>query len=133
MPLIPRFQAAICLAIFTGAAYFGYRIVGDATDIKVAPRDERPPTSKPWPWESRRQANQNQPEDIPLKTSNIFDTATPFSKTFPDLYSSFKDKPVDELGQDWDDSLEDSFAKYAPESHDLQIEASTDLGQNWDN
>jgi|TARA_B100001741_G_C16401661_1_gene527265 hypothetical protein len=131
--LIPRFQAVIFVLLFLGATYFGYQIVDNATATQVAPQDEKPPTSKPWPWESRRQANQNQLEDIRLKKPDKLDTTILFSHTFPDFYSSFEEKPVDELGQDWDDSLDDTFAKYAPDPHDLQIEASPDLGQNWDN
>ena len=133
MLLIPRFQAVIFLLLFFGATYIGYQIVGNATATQVAPQDEKPPTSKPWPWESRRQANQNQLGDIPPKNPKKLDITIPFSDAFPDFYSSFEETPVDELGQDWDDSLDDTFAKYAPDPHDLQVEILPGLGQDWDN
>jgi len=133
---IPRFQAGVFIFLFLGVTYFGYQILDNATTTQGSSQDEKPPTSKPWPWESRRQANQNQPDSIPLqplKSPEKLDITIPFSHTFPDFYFSFKENPADELGQDWDDSLDDTFAKYAPDPPDLQIEATPNLGQDWDN
>lgn len=130
----PRCQVVVFIFIFLGVTCFGYRILDNAPASQGAFKDQKPPTSKPWPWESRRQANQNQPnDDIPQKKQDKLNIAIPFSHAFPDVYSSFKEKPVDELGQDWDDSLDDTFAKYAPDPPDLQIEPLPNLGQNWDN
>ena len=67
------------------------------------------------------------------KNSDTLDISIPFSNTFPDFYAKFTEIPTDDLGQDWDDSDEEAFAKHVPEPLDLQIEPSTDLGQNCDN
>ena len=129
---IPRFQTGVYIFIFLGVTYFAYQVLDNATATKGAFQDEQPPTSKPWPWESRLQLNQNQPDVVPLKTTDKSDTTTPFSQAFPDFFPIFEDKPVDELGQDWDDSLDDAFAKHGPPPPDLQIEVTPGLGQVWD-
>ena len=129
---IPRFQAGVYIFLFLGVTHFVYQILDDATATEGASQYEKPPTSKPWPWESRFQANQNQLDDVLLKTPDKPDIAIPFRPAFPDLYSIFEEEQVDELGQDWDDSLGDTFAKYAPPPPDLQIEVTPGLGQVWD-
>ena len=82
MSSIPRFQAGVYIFIFLGVTYFGYQILDDATATQGAPQDEKPPTSKPWPWESRFQASQNQLDDALLKTPEKADVAIPFGPTF---------------------------------------------------
>ena len=130
---IPRFQAGVYIFVFLGVTCFGHQILDDATATQGASQDEQPPTSKPWPWESRRQASQTPLNNIPPKNQNKLNTTIPFSHAFPDFYSTFEEKPVDELGQNWDDSLDETYAKYVPDPPDLQIEATPNLGQNWDN
>ena len=130
---IPRFQTSVYIFIFLGMTYFCYQILDNSTATQGTSQDEQPTTSKPWPWESRFKANQNQPDNIPLKTPDNSITTIAFDHAFPDFYSIFKEKPVDELGQNWDDSLGDTFAKYAPPPPDLQIDETPGLGQIWDN
>lgn len=130
---IPRFQAGVFIFLFLGVTYFGYQILDSAPTSQDTSPDEKPPTSKPWPWESRRQANQNYPNDAPQKNQDKFNIAIPFSHAFPDFYTSLGEKTIDELGQNWDNTLDETFAKYAPDPPDLQIEATPNLGQNWDN
>ena len=129
---IPRFQTGVYIFIFLGVTYFAYQVLDNATATKGDFQDEQPPTSKPWPWESRLQLNQNQLDDALLKTREKPDIAIPFGPAFPDFYSIFEEEQVDELGQDWDDSLDDAFAKHAPPPPDLQIEMTPGLGQVWD-
>ena len=130
---MPHLKAYLFLSVFAGAAYLGYqRVNNTTTNHLINSQEEKPATSKPWPWEARRQAPEIQYDNAQPKNSDTLDISIPFSHTFPDFYAKFAETPTDDLGQDWDDSNEEASAKYVPEPHDLQTEPSTDLGHNWD-
>ena len=130
---MPHFKAYLVLSIFLTAAYFGYRHFDNAPITRLNPEEEKPPTSKPWPWQARRQPPQIQPDSTQPDKTETLNATIPFGNEFPDFYAKFNERAIDDLGQDWDDGNDEVFAKYESQPDDLQIEPLTDLGQNWDN